>query len=223
MFYLIIIFITIFIIYKIKSKHINFDLKSFMYKGVSYIDDMFGVALITGKQGSNKSYFATRYALMQNSERINYIKTNVKSLKIPGCKMVYFSKIEELYRDNDKNVIVICDELSRKYKKNSPTDTQFFAYLNQCRKMNRIFIGITQEYLELPMWLRRPCRFILSSKPIPILSRFNIFACEVGDGYNLTYDKDINEYICPTIKTIIYKRNEYVASMYDTFEPINEL
>lgn len=96
--------------------------------------------------------------------------------------------------------------------------------MNQCRKMNRIFIGITQEYLELPLWLRRPCRYMLTSKPIPLLTRFfNVYACEVGDGYNLTYDKDMGEYICPTISTIIYKRNKYVANMYDTFEPINEL
>ena len=74
------------------------------------------------------------------------------------------------------------------------------------------------------MWIRRPAKYMLNSYPIPILtSLFSIYALNVGDGYNLTYNKDEGEYECPTIKTIIYKRNIYIANMYDTFEPINDL
>ena len=32
--------------------------KSFKFKKVKYIDDSFGVYLITGKQGTNKTYYA---------------------------------------------------------------------------------------------------------------------------------------------------------------------
>lgn len=222
-FFVFLILIILFF-YFIKSKHIKFNLKSFKYKGVKTIDDKFGVYLITGKQGTNKTYYACQLILNQNLSRCNYVKTNIHSLKIPGVKMVYFTKINEIYFDTDINCIYIIDELSRKYKKNTPCDENFFAFMNQCRKRNRILIGITQEYLELPMWLRRPCRYMLSSKTIPILSNiFNIFACEIGNGYDLVYDKDVGEYVCPTLGTIIYKRNEYVSSLYDTFEPINEL
>lgn len=221
------LFLIIFLIlgiYFVKSKHIHFNFKSFKYKGVKYIDDRFGVYLITGKQGTNKTYYAIQLVLNQDLSRCAYIKTNIHSLNVPGVKIEYFTKINEIYKDTDTNVIYIVDELSRKYKKNSPTDEQLFAFMNQSRKRNRIFIGITQEYLELPMWLRRPCRYMFTSKFIPLISKFfNIFACEVGDGYNLTFDKDMGEYICPTLQTNVYKRNEYISSMYDTFEPINEL
>lgn len=221
--FIFIIFI-IFIIVFIKRKHLRFDFSSFKYKGVRAIEDSFGVYLLDGKQGTNKTYGAVRLLLKQPMEKVNYIYTNIHSLKIPGYEIRYFNKLSELYFNFDEYVIVVADELSKKFDRNSKTDKEFYAWLNQRRKRKGIFIGITQEYLELPMWLRRPVRYILTSKPIPILSKyFNIFALNVGDGYNLTYDKEIGEYICPTIKTIIYKRNERVASFYDTFEPIEEL
>lgn len=207
-------------------KIFKYDLKlnTFFKKGVKYIDDRFGVYLITGKQGTNKSYYAVYLINQQNKEKVNYIKTNIHSLKIPGFKIVYFTKIDEVYHDVDENCIYIIDEISRKYKKNSPCDTQFYAWLNQCRKRNRIAILITQEYKELPMWLRRPCKYNLSSTSIPILSRFfNIYCCAVGDGYNITFNKDEGEYETPIIQYNIYKRITKYANMYDTFEPINSL
>lgn len=208
----------------VKSKHLSFNLKSFKYKKATYVDDSFGVYLITGKQGTNKTYYAVQLIHNQNPKRVNYIKTNIHSLKVPGFEIKYFTKLNEIYFDTDKNCIYIIDEVSRKFKKNSQCDENFFGWLNQCRKRNRIAILITQEYKELPMWLRRPAKYMLNSYSIPILTRlFCLFALNVGDGYNLVFDKDESEYICPTLKTIIYKRNRFISSMYDTFEPINEL
>lgn len=224
MFIFIIIIVIIALIYFIKTKHITFNLKSFKYKRAVYVDDAFGVYLITGKQGSNKTYYGVQLIHNQNRKRVNYIKTNIHSLNIPGFDIRYFTKIDEIYHDTAKNCIYIIDEISRKYKKNSVCDDQFYAWLNQCRKRNRIAILITQEYKELPMWLRRPAKYMLNSYGLPFLSRFfSIYALNVGDGYNLVYDKDEGEYNCPTIKTVVYKRNRYIATMYDTFEPINML
>lgn len=202
----------------------DFKLDTFLKKKVRYIDDRFGVYLITGKQGTNKTYYAVYLTSLQSAQRVNYIKTNIHSLNIPGFNIQYFTKISEIYYDTDPNCIYIIDEISRKYKKNSPCDDQFYAWLNQCRKRNRVAILITQEYKELPMWLRRPCKYNLSSHPIPLLSNlFGIYCCTIGDGYNLTFNKDEGEYECPSIQFSIYKRIEKFANMYDTFEPINDL
>lgn len=223
---MIIVIIIVFICFIIffKSKHIEINFSSMKFKKAKVIDDRFGVYLITGKQGTNKTYYACQLTYNQDRKRVNYIKTNIHSLKIPDYDIRYFTKIEEIYHDTDENVIYIIDEVSRKYKKSTPCDTQFYAWLNQCRKRSRVCILITQEYKELPMWLRRPAKYMLTSYAIPILTKFfNIFALNVGDGYNLTYDKDEGEYICPTLKTILYKRNRFICTMYDTFEPINEL
>lgn len=207
-------------------KIFKYDIKTetFKYRKVKQLDDKFGVYLISGKQGSNKTYYAVFLANMQSRERVNYIKTNIHSLNIPGYEIRYFTKIDEIWKDTDENCIYIIDEISRKYKKNSPCDKDFYAWLNQCRKRSRIAILITQEYLELPMWLRRPCKFNLTSSTIPILSSlFGIYRCDVGDGYNLKFDKDEGEYQCPIIQVNIYKRNQFIANMYDTLEPINDL
>lgn len=223
-FIFIFILLLICLIFYFKFKHITINFKSLKYRKAKVVDDRFGVYLITGKQGSNKTYYSIQLAYNQDRRLVKYIKTNIHSLKIPDYQIQYFTKIDEIYTDTDTNVIYIIDEVSRKWKKNSPCDTQFYAWLNQCRKRNRVCILITQEYKELPMWIRRPAKYMLNSYTIPFFTRFfNIFALNVGDGYNLCFDKDEGEYICPNLKTILYKRNRFICSMYDTFEPINEL
>lgn len=202
----------------------DIKLETFKYKKTNWVDDRFGVYTISGKQGANKTWYGVYLTTIQDSSKINYIKTNIHSLKIPGLRIEYFTKITEITQDTDEHCIYIIDEISRKYKKNSPCDTPFYGWLNQSRKRKRIVIMITQEWLELPVWLRRPVRFNLTSMRIPILtSLFSLYRCQIGDGYNMTWNKDIGEYECPIILNTIYKRNMYIASMYDTFEPINEL
>ena len=39
----------------------------------------------------------------------------------------------------------------------------------------------------------------------------------------MIFDKEESEYICPTIKYIVYRRTKNIAQMYDTFEAVNEL
>lgn len=203
----------------------DFRFNTFFKKGLPKLDDRFGVYFITGRQGSGKTYYAIYLALQQVNfdTSLAKIKTNIHSLNIPGAEIEYFDKIEEVYFDNDVHCIYIIDEVARKYQKNSKTDTQFYAFLNQCRKMRRICILITQEWRELPMWLRRPAKFMISTKKTPLLNVFGIYTSIVGDAENMVFDKDEGEYNCPPIKYIIYKRNKIIANMYDTFEAINIL
>ena len=202
----------------------DFKINTFFKKRLPYIDDRFGVYLITGKQGTNKTYYSVFLACQQDKKKVNYIKTNIHSLNIKDMPINYFTKINEIYTDTDENCIYIIDEISRKYQKNSPCDMQFYAWLNQCRKRKRICILITQEYKELPMWLRRPCKFTFNNIRLPIISKlFSIYCCVIGDGYNMKFNKDESEYETPVIQYNIYKRIKYYGDMYDTFEPINEL
>lgn len=199
--------------------------KTFIKKGLPKIDDRFGVYFVTGRQGSGKTYYAIYLALQQVKfdTTMAKIKTNIHSLKIPGAEIEYFTTIDEIYTDTEEKCIFIIDEIARKYDKNSRTDTQFYAFLNQCRKRKRICILITQEWRELPMWIRRPAKFMINTKPTRLLNRFGIYTTCVGDAENLVFNKDEGEYECPPIKYIFYKRNQEIASYYDTFEPINQL
>lgn len=208
---------------KLKLYDIRFN--TFFKKGLKKIDDKFGVYFVTGRQGSGKTYYAIYLALQQVNFDASLAKiyTNIHSLKIPKANIVYFDKVEEVYYNTDEHCIFIIDEVSRKWNKSSKTDMQFYAFMNQCRKMRRILILITQEWRELPMWLRRPAKFMISTKPTKVLNWFGIYTSCVGDAENMVFDKDEGEYNCPPLKYVIYKRNKNIAEMYDTFEPINML
>ena len=206
-------------------KLLKYDIRfnTFLKKGLPKIDDRFGCYFICGRQGSGKTYFAIYLASRQDLKQCNYIKTNIHSLKLNGVKIEYFDKIDELYQDTDEKVIYIIDEVSRRWDRNSRTDTQFYAWLNQCRKRKRICILITQEWRELPMWIRRPAKFMITTKPTRLLNKLGIFTSVVGDAENMVFNKDEGEYECPPISYVIYKRNKFIADSYDTFEPINQL
>ena len=208
---------------KIGKYDIRFN--TFTKKGLPRIDDRFGVYFVTGRQGSGKTYYAIYLALQQvnfNNEKAK-IKTNIKSLNIPGAEIEYFEKVEEIYFDNEEKCIFILDEIARKWSKGSKTDTQFYAFLNQCRKMKRICIMITQEWKELPMWIRRPAKFMITTRTFPVLSLFNLYVSIVGDAENMVLDPIEMEWVCPPLKYIVYKRTKEIASYYDTFEAINML
>ena len=198
------------------------EFNTFFKKGLPRIDDRFGVYFVTGRQGSGKSYYAVKLLLAQDMGTCASVYTNVKSLKIPGYNINYFDNISELYYNTEDYCIFLIDEISRRYDKSSRTDTQFYAWLNQSRKRKRIVILITQEWRELPMWIRRPAKVMISTRKT-ILSNFGIYLTTIGDAENLVFNKDEGEYECPTIKKIIYKRNKKIADMYDTFEAINTL
>ncbi len=206
-------------------KILKYDIRfnTFFKRGLPRIDDRFGCYFVTGRQGSGKTYYAIMLLLQQDKALVNKIYTNVRSLTIPGYEIVYFDRINELYTNIDEYCIFLIDEVSRKYDRNSRTDTQFYAWLNQSRKRHRIVIMITQEWRELPMWIRRPAKFMISTHPTRLLNRFGIYTSVVGDAENMVFNKDENEYECPPIKYIFYKRNQRIADMYDTFEAINTL
>ena len=192
-------------------------------KGLKRIDDRFGVYFVTGRQGSGKSYYGVKLLLKQNQSMINKIYTNMFSLKVPNIDIVYFNKISDITQNVDEYCIFLVDEIARKYNRNSRTDDQFYAWLNQSRKRKRIVILITQEWRELPMWIRRPAKFMITTRPTVILNKLGIYTTCVGDAENMVYDKDEGEYNCPPIKYIYYKRCKIIADMYDTFEAVNEL
>lgn len=198
------------------------ELNTLLKKGLPKVDDRFGVYFCTGRQGSGKSYYAVKLVLAQDKRLLNKVYTNVKSLNIPNYDIVYFDKITELYQNTDEYCIFLIDEVSRKYDKNSRTDTQFYAWLNQSRKRKRIVILITQEWKELPMWIRRPAKYMISTSKT-IFSKWGIYKSCIGDAENMIFNKDEGEYECPPIMYIWYKRNKYIANMYDTFEAINTL
>lgn len=201
----------------------NIRLNTFLKKGLKPVDDRFGVYFITGRQGSGKTYYSVDLLLQQDPALLNKVYSNIHSLKIPNININYFNKVTDIYFNEEEYCVFLLDEIARKYDRNSKTDTQFYAWLNQSRKKKRIVILVTQEWRELPMWIRRPAKYMISTKKTPIIYKFGFYTSIVGDAENMIFNKDEGEYECPPIQYIIYKRNEEIASYYDTFEAVNQL
>lgn len=199
---------------------LKYDIRfnTFLKRGIKEVENPWGVYMITGFQGSGKTYFAT--FLLKTMLNNNEIYTNIKSLQIPLKKINYFQTLEEIWNNTEANRIFVIDEISKKYTKNSPQDKMFYSWLQQSRKRGRIVILITQEWKEVPMWLRRPVRFMYHTRKLGFLP---LFLTTMGDALNTEFNTETNEWECPVIKYIIYKRNKTIAQMYDTYEPIDTL
>jgi len=198
-----------------KLFHTNIDIKSMFRRKPKTINDNFGDVLITGYQGSGKTYLAV-YLLYKYLEKERKTYTNIKSLRIPGRDITYFEKIDDIVDNVEMDRIFIIDELSKKYTKECKQDMRFYSWLQQSRKRRRTVILITQEYLQVPLWLRGIARYVYTTTKLPILPFFVTYK-----GYaELTEDK---EWTVIPEERYIYKRNRFIANFYDTMEPINTL
>lgn len=198
---------------RIFNTHI--DIKSMFKKKPKEINDNFGVSLITGYQGSGKTYMSI-YIVYKYFEPEREIYTNIKSLNIPGRTIHYFEKIDEIVENIEMDRIFIIDEISKKYTKDAKQDKLFYSWLQQSRKRRRTTILITQEYLQVPIWLRGVARFVYTTTKLPILPIFVTYK-----GYAVLNDD--MEWTVEPEERYIYKRNKYICQFYDTMEPINTL
>jgi len=138
-------------------------------------------------------------------------------LFIPGRDIVYFEKIDDIVSNIEMDRIFIIDEISKKYTKDCKQDKLFYSWLQQSRKRRRTTLLITQEYIQIPFWLRGIARYVYTTTKVPILPFFITYK---GYAY---LSEETKEWEVQPEEFYIYKRNKYIASMYDTMEPINTL
>ena len=194
----------------------NIDVKSMFRPKPKQIKDNFGVSFITGYQGSGKTYLAV-YILVKYIEPNRKIYTNIKSLHIPNREIEYFEKIDDIVDNVEMDKVFVIDEISKKYTKDCKQDRLFYSWLQQSRKRRRTTILITQEYIQIPFWLRGIARYVYTTTKILF---FPIFKTYKGFAY---LSEDTKEWEIDPQEIYIYKRNKYIASYYDTMEPINTL
>lgn len=199
-----------------KVRKINIDFKSFFKKKPKKLEDNFGVSFINGRMGSGKTYLATYLSYNYFSSNIK-IKTNIHSLKIPYRTIEYFDTIDEIINDFEPNVLYVIDEISRKYTKESKQDRGFYSWLQQSRKRKRYVLLITQEYLQIPTWLRGVANYVYTTTKIRFTNLFKTY-----QGYPVL-DEDTKEWNVQKVRTFIYKRNKLITDFYDTLETTNVL
>lgn len=197
-----------------KLLNYKIDWNSLLKKGIPCLDDNFGIYLITGYQGSGKTYYAIY--TMERTFKNRKIYTNIKTYKSDYNQIIYFDKIEDIENNVEDNCIFLIDELSKKYSKNSPQDMMFYSWLQQSRKHKRYVYMITQEYIQVPTWLRGVANLVYTTQKVKF---FPLFKTTLG----IPYLNEDCEWETNTIATIIYKRNLDVSKKYDTFESIDRL
>lgn len=194
---------------------ISIDFQSFFKKGIKNQKDDFLIALINGYQGSGKSYYAIYNVETNFKNRIIY--TNIKSYWSGVHEVRYFTNLSEIYDNHDLNAIFIIDELSKKFTKDSKIDKPFYSWLQQSRKHQRYVYLITQEYLQVPNWLRGVANLSYTTRKIPLTP---LMITTLGKP---VLDKDTCEWTVEELALKIYKRTKIIGSHYDTYEVINEL
>lgn len=210
--FIIIVFVIILII---KFRNTKIKWKTFFRKGFKPKRGKFGVYCYCGKQGSGKTYSVVEF--LQNNKDIK-IYANIKSLQ--GIDYTYFDGFDNLLDlRNETDCIIVYDEIFTALTKSSKINTEVLDFLSQMRKRRIIFITTAQEWLEIPMTLRRYCRFQIECSMINIL----ITGLLIKHCYNaeqMKWSNDDNEYIAPLVETTISKCNIKVSESYDTFEQI---
>lgn len=196
-------------------KILRYDLRisTLFQKGIKSYQDDFFIALITGYQGSGKTWLGT---FLVNELKDRTIVTNVKSLMIPNRKIHYFTRLSEIYNINDEKCVFLIDEVSKAFTKESKQDRAFYSWLQQSRKHQRYVYLITQEYIQVPTWLRGVADKVYTTRKFI----FNCFITSLGKP---VLNEETKEWETENYLYIIYKRTKKISNYYDTFELVNEL
>lgn len=194
---------------------IRVDFSSLVRKGLKSNTDDFMIALINGYQGSGKSYYGIYKLEREFKGRVVY--TNIHSYHSSSLEVRYFDKLEEIYDNHDIGAVFLIDELSKKFVKDSKIDLRFYSWLQQSRKHKRYVFLITQEYIQVPNWLRGIAILSYTTRKIPLTS-FLITTLGAPVLDSDTYEWGIQEQAL-----LFYKRNKCIAELYDTNELINAL
>lgn len=208
-----IVFIFV-IILLFKFRHTRIKIKTFFRKGFAPKRGKFGVYCYCGKQGSGKTYSAVEFLLNVSDIPI------YSNVHLTGIKYTYFSGFDNLLKLRDKSdCIIVYDEIFTALTKSSKINTEVLDFLSQMRKRQIIFITTAQEWLEIPMTLRRYCRYQIDCKMINLLG-LGILIKHCYDAEQMKWSEEDNEYVAPLVETTISKCNIRVANSYDTFEQI---
>lgn len=193
--------------------NVSIDVKSFFRKGLFRKVGQYGVFCFSGKQGSGKTYSATKFLYENYKKKTIYANYTVD---IPYKKI---KNLDELLQIKENDCIIFYDEIFTEISRSSRLGPKVLEFLAQMRKRQVVFITTCQEWLELPVTLRRFVRFHIPVQIHSILG-LNILVETYEDAEQMKWDNLQNEYLAPTVALKISKLNKKIAQLYDTWEVI---
>lgn len=154
------------------------------------------------------------------------IITNVKSYADRNKDIIFMTNFYDIIKfinskqhGEDRNFIIFYDELFTMLEKGK-LNRDILSFISQLRKRGIYLVTTVQEWLDINVTFRRYCRFYVEC------SMGNYFGCSwsinrIKSGYDMKWDKDLNEFDSPIIKTTIKKCSKKIADSYDTLEIIH--
>ena len=215
--------IIIFIVFMARNK-IVLRIDTLFRKGFTKQADKYGIYCFCGKQGDGKTYSICDVIeeLLKNGYKVI---SNVESFVKSHNNCIYeanFQTIHEMYKTGelDNNTIIFYDEIFTLIEKGRLSQ-EVLSFLSQLRKRGIYLYTTCQEWLELNITFRRYVRYQVECNMINLpLFRCAISINTIKDAYQMKWDNNENEYVCPIIKTTIKKCSIDIANRYDTFEVI---
>lgn len=198
----------------IHYRFVKIKFKTFLKKGFRPNRGIFGVYCYCGKQGSGKTYSVVDF-LLRNKDKKIY--ANVKSIK--GLDYTYIETFDDLLSlRSEHDCIIFYDEIFTALTKADKIDSDILDFLSQMRKRKIIFLTTAQEWLEIPMTLRRYCRYQIDCEMKTFI--VGLLIKHMYDAEKMKWSNEDNEYIAPIIEVTIEKCSLQTANSYDTFEQI---
>lgn len=221
MIWLVIAVVVIMLGYLYASK-IAIDWRSLIARSLPLDRGVFGIYCFDGKQGTGKTYAMTKF--LRNEAKGRRIYSN---MTFKGIEYTRINNLDELFALADQErVIIIYDEILNLLNDSRiPRDIRddLMAFMTQQRKVKNILMTSTQSWLRIPIEFRDFCRIQIKVRTIA-LGRFGgILIQEFRDADNMTYDKDISEYVAPRISLKISKYERKIMQSYNTYERVKKL
>lgn len=188
---------------------------SIFSRSVPDYNDFYGVYCFSAKQGLGKTYGVVRWLHGFFNDKKIKVYANIRTLK--EFKYIYCNDMDTILQNREKNVVFFIDEIFKKIDPNNKKQIAVLTqWLGQSRKHRRVVIFTTQEWLDLPIALRRFCRRSISIQKLP----FNYRIMRWGDAENMIYDQETSEYTCPIVSTEIIRISKKITNLYDTLEAV---
>lgn len=185
------------------------------------------LAFIAGLEnnGDGKTYSVCDWLYEKTKRDTKFtVITNVKSYSKNHENTMYIENFYDIikYIKNSKNAreyIIFYDELFTLLEKGK-LNRDILSFISQLRKRGIYLVTTVQEWLDINVTFRRYCRFYVEC------SMYDKFGCTwsvnvLRSGYDMKWDKDLNEFDAPIIKTTVKKCSRAIANSYDTLEIIN--
>lgn len=177
-----------------------------------------GMTVYVAHQGGGKSLSLVKDAFdikMEFPECVVF-----SNMFLNGIEYNFYQSTSDLiqaleYKNGENGVLILIDEAQNYFNKKTGVPLEVMAQMCQNRKNRRCILMTSQIWEDLDVMLRKQVKTVVKCK------RFLNFQINIyHDGEQLSFDKQLGEYVAPKKFTKIFKHNDLYYGRYNTLEVI---